>query len=412
MTINLEDYFARFDGRPHQKAGVRLLAEQMPVSLLQDGASWAEAFDAAVPPKAPAAPPQPPWLAIAIPFLRQREGLELAAYHGEHDPPGIWTIGYGNITHPDGEPVRPGDRITEAIADSYLVGRVLSVEGPALARHIKGWNQLTPYVQAALVSWAYNIGTGQGGVADSTLVKRLNAGEPWPKVLSEELPRWHRANGQPGVLTSRRAMEVNLAMTGQQPPQPQPKAKPKAKSSEPQFYAQWDSAQTGQRARMCFSSSCAMLLKARKPDALKGANADDEYLKVVQRFGDTTDYGAQLKALNHFGLKAQIIKTGDFSLIEREVKDHGGLCLGYIHRGTLDALRGSGHWLYCWGIDGTHITVHDPWADMNMVTGVEDGKSGRAKRYSRENFGRRWMVVPAAGGWRYAPGNGYAIVAN
>ena len=30
-----------------------------------------------------------------------------------------------------------------------------------------------------------------------------------------------------------------------------------------------------------------------------GANGDDTYLKVVQRFGDTTDDSAQLRALAH-----------------------------------------------------------------------------------------------------------------
>ena len=54
-----------------------------------------------------------------------------------------------------------------------------------------------------------------------------------------------------------------------------------------------------QRDRTCFSSSCAMLLEAIKPGTLKGANGDDQYLAVVQRFGDTTDAKAQLRALAH-----------------------------------------------------------------------------------------------------------------
>jgi hypothetical protein len=187
---------------------------------------------------------------------------------------------------------------------------------------------------------------------------------------------------------------------------------PKPKAGEPQYYSQRDSVQADQRQRMCFSSSCAMLLKARKPNALLGSNADDEYLQVVQRFGDTTDYGAQLKALKHFGLNAQLVQNGDFNLIEREVKEHGGLCLGYIHRGGLDSLRGSGHWLYCWGINQSHIIAHDPWGNLNMVTGSDDSGSGRAVHYSRKNFGQRWMVVQTGSGWRYADGNGFAIVAD
>jgi len=47
-----------------------------------------------------------------------------------------------------------------------------------------------------------------------------------------------------------------------------------------QYYPQTDSA-TGHGDRMCFSSTCAMAIKYLKPDALKGSNADDDYLRTV-----------------------------------------------------------------------------------------------------------------------------------
>ena len=71
--------------------------------------------------------------------------------------------------------------------------------------------------------------------------------------------------------------------------------------SVPRFQ-QRDSEQPSQRDRTCFSSSCAMLLEAIKPGTLKGPNGDDTYLAVVQRFGDSTDAKAQIRALAHLSL--------------------------------------------------------------------------------------------------------------
>ena len=56
-----------------------------------------------------------------------------------------------------------------------------------------------------------------------------------------------------------------------------------------QYYPQTDSA-TGHGDRMCFSSTCAMAIKYLRPDALKGSNADDDYLRTVLKYGDTTLY--------------------------------------------------------------------------------------------------------------------------
>lgn len=64
----------------------------------------------------------------------------------------------------------------------------------------------------ALVSWAFNV--GNGNVASSTLIKRLNAGEDEATVIAEELPKWKKGGGKtlPG-LVRRRAAEVKLAQT-------------------------------------------------------------------------------------------------------------------------------------------------------------------------------------------------------
>ena len=65
----------------------------------------------------------------------------------------------------------------------------------------------------SLTSFAFNV--GEGALQDSTLRRRLNAGEPKAKVFSEELPRWTN-NGLAG-LVRRRDAEVRLANEKQFP---------------------------------------------------------------------------------------------------------------------------------------------------------------------------------------------------
>jgi hypothetical protein len=73
------------------------------------------------------------------------------------------------------------------------------------------------------------------------------------------------------------------------------------------YFQQRDSAQLSQRDRTCFTSNCALLLEAVKPGKLPGANGDDQYLAVVQRYGVTTDAYAQLQALAHYGVTARLV---------------------------------------------------------------------------------------------------------
>lgn len=48
-------------------------------------------------------------------------------------------------------------------------------------------------------------------MADSDLVKRMNAGEDVVKVTNEELPQWNKANGEvSNGLVRRRKAEIDL----------------------------------------------------------------------------------------------------------------------------------------------------------------------------------------------------------
>ena len=164
------------------------------------------------------------------------------------------------------------------------------------------------------------------------------------------------------------------------------------------WFAQLDSA-TDEGRRMCFSSSCAMLLAFLKPGVLSGPNGDDQYLARVHQFGDTTDPAAQIKALASYGIKARFSNQASFSTLEEQIAAGSPVPCGYLHRGPVSSPAGGGHWLIVVGITATHVIVHDPLGEADLVTGRTIGGTARFCRYSRQNFGRRWMVEGDCSGW-------------
>lgn len=136
-------------------------------------------------------------------LIQEFEGCRLTTYV---DAVGVLTIGYGH-TGPD---VKSGESIPQSKADELLAKDA--------ARFVRAVNELiaVPLNQNqfdALVSFAFNC--GEGALQDSTLRRRLNAGEDPNTVARQELPRWNNG-GMPG-LVRRRWAEVELFCSGAAP---------------------------------------------------------------------------------------------------------------------------------------------------------------------------------------------------
>lgn len=212
---------------PHQDAAIIEMEEDIEANgyavAMRRNRPWFKAWSQA------GKQPDPIYLAPALRIIQEFEGCNLVAYA---DVTNIWTVGWGN-TQLDGRPVKQGDKISQSKADTMLHDTVQQVAArlhkiiPATASY--GGNQ-----QAALLSWMFNVGST--AAQDSTLARRLNAGEAGTIVIPQELPKWDKANGKPLLgLTRRRAAEVAL-FTGIKstlapplpPPPPQPKLTPGA----------------------------------------------------------------------------------------------------------------------------------------------------------------------------------------
>ena len=137
---------------------------------------------------------------LAVPLIQRFEGCELLAYPDPGSGGAPWTIGWGAT----GPGIKPGVRWTQQQADARLrddVGKFAA----KVARLVTV--QTEHHEMAALISLAYNIGTG--AFADSTLLRKLNSGDK--RGAAEQFKRWNKAGGRVmRGLTNRRAAEAAL----------------------------------------------------------------------------------------------------------------------------------------------------------------------------------------------------------
>ena len=118
---------------------------------------------------------------VASKLIREFEGCHLSAYPDPLSGGEPWTIGYGTTRYSDGRKVQRGDKITIIEAN-----RLLDLEIERIASKLRStlpfWNAMTGDKQSALISFAYNLGSGFYGAAGfETISKRLKAKE-WAQV--------------------------------------------------------------------------------------------------------------------------------------------------------------------------------------------------------------------------------------
>ncbi len=152
---------------------------------------------------------------------------------------------------------------------------------------------------------------------------------------------------------------------------------------------------------MCFSSTCAMAVKYLLPNALKGSNADDDYLRTVLKYGDTTSSTSQIKACQQYGVFATFYQKGTRQDLLNELKAGYPVATGILHKGHVSNPVGGGHWMLLIGDTGEHGVFHDPYGEMDNVNGgyVTIGSGGKDISYSWTNWLKRWEVEGKGTGW-------------
>lgn len=141
-------------------------------------------------------------------IIKAFESLELVAYPDPGTGGAPWTIGWGHT----GPEVKPGLTWTQAQAEQALSNDLAQFERDVtqLVKVEINQNQFD-----ALVSFAFNVGSDidaddiAEGLGDSTLLKKLNAGDY--DGAADEFPKWNKAAGKVlKGLTRRRNAERDL----------------------------------------------------------------------------------------------------------------------------------------------------------------------------------------------------------
>lgn len=146
-------------------------------------------------------------------LIKTYEGFKSKAYNKD----GKWTVGAGSTTHPDGTPVKKGDVIDAAKADMYVRYYTYNTVIPTLSNTIPSWNKMNPNQQAALISFAYNMGPNFYGAPNrETITAALKSPLTWYKIPTI-LPLYNKATSQISGklivlqgLIKRRQAEANL----------------------------------------------------------------------------------------------------------------------------------------------------------------------------------------------------------
>ena len=146
-------------------------------------------------------------------LLRAFEGFRAQSYR---DVAGVWTIGYGHTGRAGPPEVTPQSRMTEPEARALM-----KRQAETFAKAVRSMltRELTDDQFSALVSFAFNVGTG--AFARSSVLKAVNEGRL--DAVPGRLKLWVKARGRvlPG-LVRRRAAEAAMfaAAPAAAPPPP------------------------------------------------------------------------------------------------------------------------------------------------------------------------------------------------
>lgn len=124
----------------------------------------------------------PQTLSLATRLIEEFEGIEFDAYL---DPVGIPTICAGLTRYPNGEPVRTGDVCDARICRRHLDELLRRDYIPSM-ECVPGWDRFGCKRQAALLSFAWNLGAKfYGSAGFETISKVLREGATRPEVYQQ-----------------------------------------------------------------------------------------------------------------------------------------------------------------------------------------------------------------------------------
>ena len=293
-------------------------------------------------------------LELVISLLKEFEGFSSISYPDPVSGNDPWTIGYGTTKYRDGKSVQRGDIISESCALTYLKDDV-NIFLVTLQKTIPNWGKLNKNQQAALLSFAYNLGAsffGEDGF--DTMTKMLKSGAFWD---AQRIFGLYTNHGTPGLVTRRRK-EADLFL--------KPEGTQTMSTKILDYVAQPD------------GSTCQSAAIAKVLGTTDVAKVRSDLLSL----GEPGDPGVMGRYLTG-KVKSYLFRV-DASLNELKDALSAG-CVVIVH----GWFTPSGHviTLVGWELDqktlGYRFLVDDPWFEFDFKSAQFDySKSGNNVRYS------------------------------
>lgn len=212
--ITLEQLFRFYRGLPHQAAAIETLEQDLAVNgyaaAMRRDRAWFQTWSQ---------DGKQSDLAAALKIIKEFEGCHLTAYPDPLSGGAPWTIGYGTTRYTDGRNVATGDKINAIEADMLLRQEVDRI-AVKLRQTVPFWTEMADHQKCALISFAYNLGSGFYGASGfETISKRLRE-KDWAAVPAALLLYRNPGTNVEAGLKRRREAEGKLwAGTAQQPQQ-------------------------------------------------------------------------------------------------------------------------------------------------------------------------------------------------
>ena len=218
--ITLEQLFRFYRNEPHQAAAIQLLEQDLAVNgyaaAMRRDRAWFQTWSQ---------DGKQSDLAAALKIIKEFEGCHLEAYA---DPLHDWdvaTIGYGTTRYPDGRKVKQGDKINAIEADMLLRQEVDRIAAK-LRDTVPFWIEMADHQKCALISFAYNLGSGFYGTSGFETISRELREKDWDAVPAALLLYRNPGTNVEAGLKRRRIAEGKLWAGTTQQPQQAAKAKP------------------------------------------------------------------------------------------------------------------------------------------------------------------------------------------
>jgi GH24 family phage-related lysozyme (muramidase) len=217
--ITLEQLFRYYKALPHQAAALQLLEQDLAVNgyavAMRRDRAWFSVWSQ---------DGKQADLAAALKLIKEFEGCHLEAYA---DPLHGWdvaTIGFGTTRYSDGRKVKQGDKINAIEADMLLRQEVDRI-ADKLRQTVPFWSEMADHQKCALISFAYNLGSGFYGTSGFETISRELREKDWAAVPAALLLYRNPGTNIEAGLKRRREAEGRLWAGSQ--PKPAATAKPK-----------------------------------------------------------------------------------------------------------------------------------------------------------------------------------------